>query len=463
MTEYEQFLTKKTQLGSFDGFEPLWIPDWLFDFQKHLVDWSIRKGRSALIEDCGLGKTPQSLVWAENVVRKTNGNVLILCPLAVSYQFITEGEKFGIEVKRSTNGSPAGKITVTNYERLHLFNWQDYEGVFCDEASILKNFDGVYRQAITDFMRKLRYRLLGTATAAPNDYPELGTLSESLGELGYMDMLTKFFKNDQNTIKPMVYRHKGKNFQALSERTKWRFKGHAETPFWKWVCSWARACRKPSDLGFDDGPFALPPLIENQTIIANTDPLDGELFARPVIGLKEQTQERRLTLQQRCETAAEKVNGHHPAVCWCHLNAEGDLLERLIPGAVQVAGSDSDDKKEECLLGFAKGQFRVLVTKQEIAGWGLNWQHCAHMTSFPSHSFEQYYQGVRRMWRFGQKNPVVVDIITTKGEESVLANLQRKSDAANVMFDRLVEYMNDAIKIDRGIDPTIQEELPEWL
>lgn len=460
---YSNFLYKKTQLGSYDGFDPVWMPDFLYHFQQKLVEWAIKKGRAALIEDCGLGKTPQSLVWAENVVRKTGGRVLILCPLAVSYQFVQEGAKFGIEVSRSTNGIPAPSITVTNYERLHLFNWQDFEGVVCDEASILKNFDGVYRQAITDFMRKIRYRLLGTATAAPNDYTELGTLSEALGELGYVDMLTRFFKNEQGTVRPMVYRHKGKSFQALPEAAKWRLKGHAEVPFWKWVCSWARAIRKPSDIGFDDGAFNLPPLVERQMLIENTKPLSGELFARPVVGLREQRDERRLTLTARCEKAAEMLNGHSPGIAWCHLNAEGDLLEKLIPDAVQVSGSDSDEKKEAALLGFSRGDFRVLVTKQEIAGWGLNWQHCAHMTVFPSHSFEQYYQGVRRCWRFGQKAPVVVDVITTKGEESVLANLQRKADAASVMFDRLVTYMDEAIHLRRDKDYPNEEDIPIWL
>jgi hypothetical protein len=460
---YEAFLNRKSQLGTFDGFEPLWLPNFLFPFQRAITEWAIRKGKSAIIADCGMGKTPMELVFAQNVILQTNGRVLIACPLAVSYQFIKEGEKFGIEVKRSIDGTPAGKITVTNYERLHLFNPTDYEGFICDEASILKNFDGVFRQLITDFMRKMKYRLLGTATAAPNDYIELGTMSESLGELGYLDMLNRFFRNEQNTIKPVLYRHKGANFQALSERSAWRFKKHAEIPFWRWVCSWARAIRKPSDLGFDDGAFVLPPLVENQTLIENTSPLEGELFVRAAIGLEEQRQERRITLEARCEKAAELVNDHHPAVVWCHLNPEGDLLEKLIPGSVQVAGSDSDEKKEEALLGFSKGDFRVLVTKQKIAGWGLNWQHCAHMTVFTSHSFEAYYQGVRRCWRFGQTQPVIVDVITTKGEETVLKNLQRKSDQADRMFSELVKHMNEAVKIDRSREYTTKERLPSWL
>jgi hypothetical protein len=461
--DYQEFLQRKSQLGTFDGFDPVWMPDFLFDFQKSIVEWSIRKGKSAIIADCGMGKTPMELVWAQNIVQKTNGRVLICTPLAVSYQFLEEAEKFGIELKRSTDGCPVSDITVTNYERLHLFNADDWEGVVCDEASILKNYDGVRRGIITEFLKKRKYRLLGTATAAPNDYIELGTLSEALGELGYTDMLTRFFKNDQNTIKPMIYRNRGQSFQALEESGKWRFKKHAEAHFWRWVCSWARAFRRPSDLGFDDGAFILPPLYEQETVIDNTRPLDGNLFSMPAIGLEEQRAERRNTLNERCEKAAELVRNNGTAVVWCHLNPEGDLLEKLIPGSVQVSGSDSDDKKEEALLGFGKGQFRVLVTKQKIAGWGLNWQHCNHMTVFPSHSFEAYYQGVRRCWRFGQKNPVKVDIITTKGELSVLKNLQRKSDAADKMFTELVSFMNDAQTMDRTNKFTKDEEIPTWL
>jgi len=225
------------------GFKPNWIPDFLFDFQKHLVDWAVRKGRCAIFADCGLGKTPMQLVWAENVVRKTKGQVLILTPLAVSQQTEREAEKFGIECCRPHGpmASTSRGIILTNYERLHYYNPRDFVGVVCDESSILKSFDGVRRKEITEFMRKLPYRLLCTATAAPNDYIELGTSSEALGELGYTDMLTRFFKNDQHTIRPMVYRNKGNNFAQLDERAKWRFKGHAELPFWQWICSWARA------------------------------------------------------------------------------------------------------------------------------------------------------------------------------------------------------------------------------
>ena len=246
--EYLEFLEKKTQRGADHGFDPVWLPDILFDFQRELVTWSLRKGRSALFEDCGMGKTPQLLVWSQNMVQKNNRPVLIITPLAVSLQTVREAEKFGIEVKRSNDGTIKSDITVTNYERLHLFNPEQFCAVVCDESSILKNFDGAYKGQITEFMRKIPYRLLTTATAAPNDYIELGTSSESLGYLGYMDMLNQFFKNDNN--------NSGLR-RMYGEAPKWRFRGHAEVPFWRWVCSWARAIRKPSDLGFDDGPFIL--------------------------------------------------------------------------------------------------------------------------------------------------------------------------------------------------------------
>lgn len=455
---YEEFLRGKSQWGVDDGFDPVWIPDFLFDFQKELVTWAIRRGRAALFEDCGLGKTPQFLVWAQNVVQHTNGRVLIVTPLAVSHQTVREGDKFGIEVLRSDDGKPAGKITVTNYERLHLFNQADYDGVVCDESSILKNFDGTRRKIITEFLRRKKYRLLCTATAAPNDYIELGTTSEALGELGYMDMLTRFFKNEQSTISPVrKWQRDGGN------SGNWRFKHHAQIPFWQWVCSWARAIRRPSDLGFNDGRFILPELIEKQTTIDNTDPLPGELFARPVIGLREQRDELRLTLKQRCEAAADLVRNNGIAVMWCHLNDEGDLLESLIPDAVQVSGADSDARKEDMLNAFSDGKVRVLISKPKIAGFGLNWQHCAHMTFFPSHSFEQYYQSVRRCWRFGQVNPVVVDIITTTGGKTVLQNMQRKADAADLMFSELVAYMNDSLHIDTTRTYENNVEVPAWL
>jgi hypothetical protein len=467
MKDYEQFIAVKTQSENFGGFEPLWIPDFLFGFQKALVDWAVRKGRAAIFADCGLGKTPMQLVWAENMVRKENKPVLILTPLAVSAQTIREAEKFGIECKRSPVGKAYPGINVTNYERLHHFSSSDFCAVVCDESSILKSFDGKYRSEITEFMRKLPYRLLCTATAAPNDYIELGTSSEALGELGHVDMLQRFFKNDQHTVKPMRYTGFGnpRGMRLEAERTdKWRFKGHAEIPFWRWMCSWARAVRRPSDLGFDDGDFILPPLVETEHMVEANTLAPGMLFSMPAVGLQEQREERRRTIDERCQRVAGLVSQEsEQSLVWCHLNAEGDLLEDLIPEAVQVSGADSDDAKEEKLLAFANGDSRILITKPKIGAWGLNFQKCAHITFFPSHSFEQYYQAVRRCWRFGQKRPVRVDMITTQGELDVIKNLQRKADAADKMLSSLVAEMNRALHLERSTKYDQLEAVPSWL
>lgn len=455
---YQEFLKSKAQFGENSGFNPLWIPDFLFDFQKELVDWAVKKGRAAIFADCGLGKTPMFLVWAENIVRKTKKPVLILTPLAVAPQTIREGEKFGIEVTRSQDGTVPGSIVVTNYERLDNFNSEDFTGLVCDESSILKNFDGVRRQAITEFCRKMPYRLLCTATAAPNDYIELGTSAEALGVMGYMDMLNRFFKNDNNTSDVKRSSHHG------GMVAKWRFKKHAEEPFWRWVCSWARALRSPADLGFNNEDFVLPKLIEKETIVnCSRPPRPGRFFIFPAHGLKEQREEQRYTIKARCEAVAKIVNGNAISVVWCNLNAEGDLLEHIIPDAVQVNGSMSDDKKEAILSDFSGGNIRVLITKPKISGFGLNWQHCAHTTMFPSHSYEQYYQGVRRFWRFGQINPVTVDIITTKGAAEVLRSLQRKAKQADQMFTKLVLFMNQALKVDASRVFNIKETMPSWL
>lgn len=460
--DYRAFIESKSQFDSMSGFSPVWMPDFLFDFQGSLVDWSVRMGRGAIFADCGLGKTPIELVWGQNVVEHTNGRVLLAAPLAVSQQIVREAEKFGVEVHRSSDGRPYPGITVTNYERLHLFNRADFEGFIGDESSILKSFDGVRRGQVTEFARQMQYRLLSTATAAPNDYIELGTSSEALGYLGYTDMLGRFFKADSNTVKASNFR-RGEMGPNRTE-AKFRFKGHAEEAFWRWVCSWARAVRKPSDLGFDDGRFVLPPLVEQEHIVQARTLADGMLFALPAADLREQREERRRTLNERCEQLASLVTGTgEPAMVWCHLNDEGDRLEQLIPGSVQVSGKDSDDAKEEKLLGFADGEFRVLVTKPKIGAWGLNCQHCAHVATFPSHSFESFYQLVRRCYRFGQTRQVKVDIVASEGERGVLANMQRKARAAERMFAALVEHMNDGLRLERSAQFTEQERAPTWL
>ncbi len=450
---YASFLVRKAQAGAASGFAPRWLPDSLFDFQARLTDWAVRQGRAAIFADCGLGKTLMQLVWAENVVRHVNKPVLILTPLAVGHQTVAEAAKFGIEAHRIIDREVRPGINIINYERLHYLDWRDFAGVVCDESSILKNMDGVRRTAITVFMRKVPYRLLCTATAAPNDYMELGTSSEALGYLGSVDMLHRFFRNDRSNASTGRYHGQSVN---------WRLKRHAEQPFWRWVCSWARACRRPSDLDCDDGLFVLPALFETEHLVEVRSLPSGLLFQLPSRDLAAQREERRRTIRERCERVAALVATGRPALVWCHLNAEGDLLEDLIPDACQVSGSDPEEQKEERLLAFANGDLRVLITKPKIGAWGLNFQRCAHVTFFPSHSFEQYYQGVRRCWRFGQTLPVQIDIVTTEGERGVMANLQRKAQAADAMFSHLVREMGFARPLDetRHVTPI---EVPAWL
>lgn len=461
MTEYQEFLASKQQEGSFQGFEPISIPSWMFPFQQSLTEWSIRKGKSANFSDCGMGKTAMELVWADNVVRKTNKPVLNLTPLAVAQQTIREAEKFGIEAYRSNDGT-AKAITVTNYEKLHHFNPSDFAGVVCDESSCIKAFNGKRRAQVTEFLRTIPYRLLCTATAAPNDYIELGTSSEALGVMGQMDMLGRFFKNEQNTCDARTMRRRSPAMGG-PVTNGWRFKGHAEIPFWRWVCGWARACRKPSDLGFDDDRFILPELIEREHIVETKTLAPGMLFAVPASNMREEREERRRTIQERCEKAAELAHTKKPVVIWCHLNDEGDFLEREILGSRQVSGADSDEAKEEAYEAFSTGQLRCLIIKPKIGAWGINWQHCSHVVTFASHSFEQYYQAIRRCWRFGQKNPVTVDLIATEGERGAKENMQRKSEQADRMFSLLVEHMNQAIRIESGVSYNERAEVPSWL
>lgn len=453
---YGVFVARKGQLKGGDGFAPVWMPDFLFDFQEALVQWAVRQGRAAIFADCGLGKTPMQLVWAENVHRRTGRPVLLLTPLAVGFQAETEARKFGVDAAISRDGAVTAPITITNYERLHHFASEDFAGVVCDESSAIKAFDGVRRKIVTDFMRKMPYRLLCTATAAPNDYIELGTSSEALGQLGYMDMLSRFFTNKERTAKSM-----GGKWRATGAE-QWRFKGHAETAFWRWVASWARAMRRPSDLGFDDEGFELPALEQNQHIIQARQARDGALFDMPAVGLQEEREESRRTVHERVERAAELIDGADAAVGWCQLNAESELLTKLVDG-VEVRGSDHPDAKEETLAAFGRGEIRVLVTKPIIGAWGLNWQHCNRMTFFPSHSYEQYYQAVRRCWRYGQERPVTVDVITTEGGVTALNNLKRKAAAADRMFDELVRHMQDGLTIRRTDNYDQEVEVPTWL
>lgn len=484
---YEQFLDQKTQLGGNSGFEPVFMPDFLFPFQKHLCEWAIRKGRAAIFADCGLGKTAMQLVWAQNVVEKTNGRVLILTPLAVGSQAVKEGQKFGIECYQSRDGKfpPSAKIIITNYQQLGKFDWKDFQGVVCDESSILKNFDGEIKKQVTDFMRKIAHRLLCTATAAPNDYIELGTSSEALGVMRRVEMMAQYFNHDGG------------------DTSKWRLKKHAAKHlFWRWICTWARALRKPSDLGFNEAGYDLPALKVNQHVVDAVTKNTEYLFDMPAIGLDEQRDERRRTLNERCEMAARLVSGHDVSISWCHLNCEGDLLEKLIPNSIQVSGQTSDEdqelifswfcghkclceiprfrvkfaildlenlqtaqsesRKHGCVCGHTSG-IRRLIGKPQQMGFGLNFQHCAHQTFFPSHSFEQWYQAIRRCWRFGQKRDVVIDVITSEGEANVVKNMMRKSDAADEMFSKLVALVGNELKLEAKKQPTTKPVTPSWL
>lgn len=423
---YEAFLSTKQDYGSDTGFTPISLPDSLFPFQRALVEWAIRKGRAALFCDCGLGKTLMQLVWADNVVRQTNRPVLILTPLAVSAQTIEEAAKFGIEAYRaSPNVAPHG-IGVTNYERLHHFNAADYAGIVCDESSVLKNFDGARKADITEFMRRIPYRLLCTATAAPNDWVELGTSSEALGYLGHVDMLSRFFTDKGGVAKVALFRGR------FSDQG-WRLKPHAEEPFWRWVASWARAARRPSDLGFDDDGFILPPLTTETTLVKAHVPRQGMLFDVAASNFWEEREVTRRTITERCEAAAAKVAQHDVSMVWCQ-------------------------------QWFCHGTEtrRTLVSKSRIFGYGMNFQHCNHMTYFPTHSYEQYYQATRRLWRFGQTRPVTVDLIYTDGGERMMANLARKSTAADQMFDDLTRYMNQSQYVRVPYNPA-PVEVPAWL
>ena len=452
LEEYRAFVEAKTHLSGEFGFKPVYENPNCYDFQSHLIEWSLRQGRCATFADCGLGKTLMQLVWAENVYRKTNKPVLILAPLSVSSQTVEEAEKFGIEAVRSQDGKfPSGKgIVCTNYERLHHFETDVFSGVVCDESSILKNFDGAIRSHITQFMRKTKYRALYTATPSPNDYTELGTSSEALGDMAYMTMLETFFKSNDDTLHPA---HIGQ---------QWRFKGHAEPHFWRWVASWARAVRKPSDIGFDDRGWVLPGLVEERHEI-ESKPLDGQLFAMPVRGLPQEREERKATIRERCDLAAELLTRHDSGVAWCHFNAEADYLAEVLPGGVNLSGADKDEVKEEKFAAFKSGEIKYLVTKPKIAALGVNWQHSAACTYFDDYSYEQYYQAVRRMWRFGQQRPVTVHQIGTTSLANVAKSRKRKAEAADAMFEEMMRHMVAAQKHRKIFTETNATEIPSWL
>lgn len=452
---YLEFIEKKAHLKNGGGLNPIFMPDYLFDFQKYSVGWNLRNASSGLFQAPGSGKTIEELVWSENIVRQTNKKVLILTPLAVSFQTVQEGAKFGIECKRSTDGKPAADITVTNYEKIHLFNPDDYGAIVGDEISRIKNFNGKTRKIFTEFVKKIPYRLGATATAAPNDYIELLTISEWLGYIGFMDGLKKFFKNDKNNVSMGRY---------FGKKMEWRFNGYAEIPFWRYIASIALAMRKPSDLGFSDDGFILPPLVENEHLVNARKLADGYLFELPAIGLRDQLEEQRRTINERCEKAAELCNASkEPSLIMCNRDKEGDYLEKIIDGAVQVSGRDKDEEKEEKFMAFVRGEIKKLVTKKKIGAFGMNFQHCAHIVNFVDNSYEQYYQLKHRCHRYGQKKTVVVDNVTTHGGKMMMLNVAQKAARAEVMFENLVGEMRNAMRIENKVEFTKKEEMPSWL
>jgi len=451
MTGYQEFLESKTVIEpEFGTLESVKINPMLYPFQADIVRWALRRGRACIFADCGLGKTPMQLSWAENIP----GKVLILAPLAVSDQTIREGEKFGIDVRGARDQSQVtGKITITNYEMLSHFEPGEFSGIVLDESSIIKNFDGKLRGQIIEMFRDTSYRLACTATPAPNDYMELGNHSEFVGAMTRTEMLSMFFVHDGG------------------ETQKWRIKGHAQDKFWTWVCSWAVLIRKPSDLKYEDSGFNLPPIYIHEHLVEANSSQDGFLFPMEAKTLQERQGARRESISERVSACAEKVNSsHEPWVVWCNLNSESDALKKAIPDSVEVRGSDSREVKESRLLDFGRGRVRVMVTKPSIAGFGLNWQHCPNMAFVGlSDSFEQYYQATRRCWRFGQDKPVNVHIITARTEGAVVSNIKRKEKDAEEMIKGMLANMKD-INADEVRGEAMSEvegkavvkEGPEW-
>ena len=431
--EYSQFIDSKRLVDIDSGFDidESFLNPKLFPFQKAIVRWALNKGRAAIFADCGLGKSPMQLEWAYQVQHRTGGNILILAPLAVSHQTKREGDKFGISVHvcRHQDDMQSG-INITNYEMLKNFDPDRIEGVVLDESSILKNmYGGEFRKQITEFAIQIPYRLACTATPAPNDTMEIVNHSDFLGIMSAKEVLALFFTQDFS-----------------SESHRWRLKGHATQPFWSWLSSWAIAMRMPSDLGFDNNGFVLPPLNIHQHTIETDPSATGTLFAMESKTLEDQRRTRRETLEHRVAKVAELVKTDHSQwLIWCDLNVESELAKKEIPGAIEIKGSDSTDHKEKSILGFSDGDIRVLVTKPSIAGFGINWQGCHNVVFLGlSHSYEKYYQAIRRCWRFGQEHPVNVHIVTADTDGAVMQNIQRKDAEARNMFEQLVASAGQA-------------------
>lgn len=453
---YYEFLQSKRHCLTGCGFDPVWMPDCAFDFQEHMITRSVRAGRLGVFADTGLGKTLVQLSIAENIVRQTNKRVLILTPLAVAFQFVDEAEKIGAsDVEHTKDGKFKNKIIVCNYERLHYLDPHDFECVMLDESSILKNFNGKIKEQIIAFIKKVPYRFLSSATPSPNDFIELGNSSEALGYMGYMDMLTKFFKSNQNSV--------DSNNRNIGE--KFYLKPHAEDDFFAWVNQWAVLIKRPSDLGFSDSRHELPKLTTNTHTIHNTSTWIDEdqfnLFSKPAQRLTDVRQEQKNTVDERCDKAVSLAKGK-TSVYWVNLNEEGDKISSLDDEAVEIRGGMSIDQKEEALISFAKGEIPRLITKAKMTSMGLNWQHCNHTVFFPTYSYEQYYQAIRRFWRFGQTSNVTCDMVVSEGQSRVIEALDQKTQKAAELYENLVRSANKEFSVKvKGFDHKVN--LPEFM
>lgn len=424
--EYSEFIKQKKIIDAPTGLnlDKDDLNPMLFPFQHDITRWALARGRAAIFADCGMGKTPMQLEWARHIP----GRVLIVAPLAVSAQTIREAAKFGVEgIQYSGDGSINSRITITNYERIEKFDPEMFTGIVLDESSILKSYTGKYRTMLIERFGNVPFRLCCTATPAPNDFMELGNHAEFLGTMKRTEMLSMFFVHDGG------------------ETQTWRLKGHAEKEFWHWVCSWAVMIRKPSDLGYEDGKFILPPLEMEQITVEVSEPTEGMLFAIEANTLQERQGARRSSIGDRAQTCADIVNKTEgQCLIWCDLNDESHELTRLIPDAVEVEGADTEAHKERSMLDFGQGKIRVLVTKPKIAGFGMNWQSC-HNVFFVglSDSYEAFYQAIRRCWRFGQTSPVSCKVITADTEGMVVKNIERKEADAMRMAEMMVSNMHE--------------------
>lgn len=445
--DYDDFVRSKRRAEVATGHQPGELNEHLFDFQHAIVSWAVRRGRAAVFADTGLGKTLMQLSWADEVASHTGGMVLILAPLAVSEQTIEQGSTFGIEVRRVPQGGTpdAPGVWITNYERMDSIDFTELHGLVLDESSILKAHDGKTRQRIIDAAQGIQYRLSCTATPSPNDFEELGNQCEFLGVMSRTEMLATYFVND------------------TGDTGTWRLKGWGASKFWEWMGTWAVVLRNPSDIGFDGSRYELPPLEYFEHVVSAGEQ-EGEMFARPAMGLAERRKAQRESVDARCKALADLVNSEpdEPWLIWCHLNDEAALLTELIPGAVNVQGSDSAESKAKNLLGFAHGDVRVLVSKPKIAGFGMNWQHCARMAFVGlDDSFEKFYQAVRRCYRFGQKRSVKVHLFTAENEGQILANLKRKEEAHHEMSAQMIGHMKDIMNHELQGQQNIVDEYRE--